>query len=85
MLAGATHAATPELVPTQVNASCSTAEVAHEDNTHGTAHVDAPLFNIFRPAKDRKVCCVLLTKRPLVFVTHGPMAGSSRDGALATF
>mmetsp|Transcript_12373 Transcript_12373/g.33763 ORF Transcript_12373/g.33763 Transcript_12373/m.33763 type:complete len:527 (+) Transcript_12373:110-1690(+) len=58
--AGATHAATPELVPTQVNASCSTAEVAHEDNTHGTAHVDAPLFNIFRPAKDRK--CLLIVR-----------------------
>ncbi|KAF5833918.1 hypothetical protein DUNSADRAFT_9578 [Dunaliella salina] len=58
--AGANHAATPELVPTQVNASCSTAEVALGDNTHGTAHVDAPLFNIFRPAKDRK--CLLIVR-----------------------
>lgn len=58
--AGAANAATPELVPSQVNATCSTAGVALESDTHAGVHVDAPLFNIFRPAKDRKVCAALL-------------------------
>lgn len=71
-IAGGPLATTPELVPTQ--AICSTHKCGGRDDEGGAdrpgaAQEDkpAPLFNIFRPAKDRKVrgvvCCGLIPAR----------------------